>query len=78
MNFNTDLNQILANIGMSEREFMNLPNDVQSDIIQNSLQSQLQNGDGNLNLLIDRFGANEGQEAPNVSPVMHPHPELAI
>ncbi len=60
MNFNTDLNQILASIGMSEREFMNLPNDVQSDIIQNSLQSQLQNGDGNLNLLIDRFGANEG------------------
>lgn len=39
---------------------MNLPNDVQSDIIQNSLQSQLQNGDGNLNLLIDRFGGNEG------------------
>ncbi len=52
---------------------MNLPHDVQSDIIQNSLQSQLHNGEGNLNQLIDRFGANDGNdrhEAPNVSPRM--------
>lgn len=59
VNFHADLDQILANIGMSEREFLNLPHDVQSDIIQNSLQSQLQNGDGNLNLIFNQFGRND-------------------
>lgn len=59
VNFHADLDQILANIGMSEREFLNLPHDVQSDIIQNSLQSQLQNGDGNLNLILNQFGRND-------------------
>jgi len=59
VNFHADLDQILANIGMSEREFLNLPHDVQSDIVQNSLQSQLQNGDGNLNLIFNQFGRND-------------------
>ncbi len=54
---------------MSEREFFSLPHDAQSDIIQNCLHNQLQNGEGNLNQMFGRLGDGQHQ-APNVSPIM--------